>query len=552
MRKNGFIVMWRLLALVKPLAHIMAFTIIMGTLGFLVAIFIMVFGAMGLLSLSGQQVHFEFSVILTALLLFAVLRGVLRYLEQMSGHYIAFKLLALLREKVFAALRRLAFVKLQNKQSGQLLALVTNDIELLEVFYAHTIAPIAIAVFTSLILLVVFAHISWWFVLIALLAYITIGAILPMITTGLAREDGRRYRELVGEMNDYFLDSVRGMKEVQLFGYEAQRLAEIERRSEEIDQAFKRIKSQEGKVRFWTEVTVSAFNILILVTGLSLYLSDQIGFAGLLVAVILLMSGYGPVIALSNLSNNLLQTLASGERVLNLLAEEANIQPVENGENLSDIQQITVKDLSFAYGSETILKDVNLSVKRGEILGIHGRSGSGKSTLLKLIMRFSDPQKGEIKINDTALADINTASLRDNIAYITQQTYIFNETLYENIVMADRTCSEADVIEACKKASIHEFIMSLPKGYQTEMTELGNNFSDGEKQRIGIARAFLCNAPIILLDEPTSNLDSLNEAIILKSLLEEKADKLILLVSHRASTIAICDHVIHINNGRIS
>lgn len=552
MRKNGFVVMGYLLKLVTPLAHIMAFTITMGTLGFLAAIFIMVLGAMGLVNLLNFDTHLSFSGILTALIVLAVARGVLRYLEQMSGHYIAFKLLALLRDKVFSSLRRLAFVKLQDKQAGQLVSLVTNDIELLEVFYAHTIAPIMIAFFTSAILLLVFAQLSSWFVLVALAAYLTVGVILPIITTKLAREDGRRYRELVGEMNDFFLDSVRGMKEIQLFGYAKQRLDEIQQRSQKIDTAFERIKDQEAKVRVYTEVAVSAFNIIMLFTGLILFSLDKIDFAAFLVGVILLMSSYGPVIALSNLSSNLLQTLASGERVLSLLAEEPELKDVESAVDLKEVSCIDVENVNFAYGEEQILSDVSLSVKKGEILGIHGRSGSGKSTLLKLLMRFYDPKSGSIKINGETLPNINTCSLRDNMAYITQQTYIFNETIEENIRLARRDATLEEIMEAAKKASIHDFILSLPQGYQTKMTELGGNLSDGEKQRIGIARAFLHNAPIILLDEPTSNLDSLNEAMILKSLLDAKAEKLIILVSHRQSTMAICDQVIGIENGRMS
>lgn len=552
MRKNGFVVMGHLLKLVTPLAHIMAFTITMGTLGFLAAIFIMVLGAMGLVNLLNFDTHLSFSGILTALIVLAVARGALRYLEQMSGHYIAFKLLALLRDKVFSSLRRLAFVKLQDKQAGQLVSLVSNDIELLEVFYAHTIAPIMIAFFTSAILLLVFGHLSGWFVVVALAAYLTVGVILPIITTKLAREDGRRYRELVGEMNDFFLDSVRGMKEIQLFGYAQQRLAEIQQRSQKIDTAFERIKDQEAKVRVYTEVAVSAFNIIMLFTGLILFSLDKIDFSAFLIGVILLMSSYGPVIALSNLSSNLLQTLASGERVLSLLAEEPELKDVESAVDLKEVSRIDVENVSFAYDEEQILSDVSLSVKKGEILGIHGRSGSGKSTLLKLLMRFYDPKSGSIKINGETLPNINTHSLRDNMAYITQQTYIFNETIEENIRLARRDATLEEIMEAAKKASIHDFILSLPEGYQTKMTELGGNLSDGEKQRIGIARAFLHNAPIILLDEPTSNLDSLNEAMILKSLLNVKAEKLIILVSHRQSTMAICDQVIGIENGRMS
>lgn len=537
MRKSGVVIMWQLFKLVTPLAHIMSFTIIMGILGFLAAIFITVFGAMGLMNLLDFPTHFTFPQILTALIVLAISRGILRYLEQMSGHYIAFKLLALLRDKVFTALRKLAFVKLQDKQAGQLLALVTNDIELLEVFYAHTIAPIAIAFFTSTILLILFGHISFWLMLIALFAYFTIGVVLPIFTTKLAREEGRKYRELVGDMNDYFLDSIRGMKEIQLFNHEKIRLENIQLHSQAIDQAFLRIKAQEGKIRFYTDLAVSLFNLLILFSGLLLYTYQQIAFSGLVIAVILLMSSYGPVIALSNLSNNLLQTLASGERVLGLLAEEPELKAVIHGENLQQVKQIDVKNISFFYDNEQILSNVTFSLKKGQIMGIHGRSGSGKSTLLKLLMRFYDPQVGHIAINGQDLRQINTQSLRDNMVYITQQTYIFNESIYENIRMARRSASNDEVIEACKKAAIHDFIMSLPQGYDTKVAELGNSLSDGEKQRIGIARAFLHNAPIILLDEPTSNLDSLNESIILQSLLNVKAEKLMILVRDRKSVV---------------
>lgn len=552
MRKNGFLVMWQLLQLVKPLAHIMTFTIVMGVLGFLSAIFIMVFGAMGLMNLLGENTHYALSILVAILVVLAVFRGILRYLEQMSGHYIAFKLLALLRDKVFSALRKLAFVKLQGKQSGQLLSLVTNDIELLEVFYAHTIAPVMIAILTSMILLVVFAHISPFFALIAFIAYLTIGALLPMYTTKMAREEGRRYRDLVGEMNDYFLDSIRGMKEIQLFGNVNDRNANIQAKSQAIDEAFYKIKAQESVVRSYTDIAVAAFNILILAVGLILFQAEKIQLTGLVVGVILLMSSYGPVIAISNLSNNLLQTLASGERVLALLNEEPHLAEVTQGKNLKDVESIQVENLSFAYDKEQILSNVSFAVKKGEIFGVHGKSGSGKSTLMSLLMRFYDPSEGNILLNGENLKQINTVSLRDNFAYITQQTYIFNESIRENIQMANRQATFDDVVTAAKKASVHDLIMSLPEGYDTKVSEMGSSLSDGEKQRIGIARAFLHNAPVILLDEPTSNLDSLNEAMILKALQEAKKDKIIILISHRQSTMAICDQMIEIKNGRMS
>ena len=544
--------MWDLLKLVTPLAHIMTFTITMGVLGFLAAIFIMVLGALGLVNLLDLPSYFSFQNIIFLLIALAVARGILRYLEQLSGHYIAFKLLALLRDKVFTTLRKLAFVKLEGKQAGQLLSLVTNDIELLEVFYAHTIAPVMIALLTSLILLGLFSTISWYFTLIAFCAYLTLGCLLPIYTTKMAREDGRKYRNLVGEMNDYFLDSIRGMKEIQLFNFAQQRMQGIQQRSEKLDVAFAQLKAQEGKIRAYTESIISGFNIVMLLAGFILFHYGKINFSGYIASVVLLMSSYGPVIAISNLSNNLLQTLASGERVLGLLSEKPHLQDVTVGTDLKEIEKLTVDNVSFAYDDEMILSHIDLKINKGEIVGIHGRSGCGKSTLLKLIMRFYDPNSGSITINGINLKNINTHSLRDNIAYITQQTYVFNESIYQNIVMAKRNATKEEVETAAKKANIHELIMSLPQGYDTKVTELGNSLSDGEKQRIGLARAFLHNAPIILLDEPTSNLDSLNEAMILQSLLNEKQNKLIILVSHRASTMSICDKIIEFKDQRVS
>ncbi len=551
-KRNGFQVMWKLLKLVKPLAHIMASTITSGVLGFLSAIFIMVLGALGLsqLVLGGDAVNINY--IIYGLIALSFLRAILRYTEQLSGHYIAFKLLAIMRDKIFKVLRQLAFVKLENKQAGQLISMLTTDIELLEVFYAHTIAPISIAFITSLILIVIFAFISPLFALIAFMAYLTIGVILPVVSSKSSREDGRIYRHLLGNMTDHLLDSMRGMKEVLLFGQEKQRLTELQDQSEKIDTAFKRIKDHEGKVRRWNEICILGFNILMLLTGISLYQANSISFQGMLVAIVMLMSSYGPVIALSNLSNNLLQTLASGERVLDLLEEKPAISEVTEGINLDQVDQIDVQNIDFAYQEENILSGFNLQAKKGEIIGIHGRSGVGKSTLLKLIMRFFDPQSGDVLLNGHSIKEINTSSLRDQIVYITQSTYIFNETIYENIAMAKRSASEDEIIEAAQKAGIHDFIMSLPNGYQTKVSELGQNLSDGEKQRIGIARAFLYNAPVILLDEPTSNLDSLNEALVLKALMEVKKEKVMILVSHRASTMGICDHVIEMDTGRSS
>ena len=554
MRKNGFSVMCNLLKLVSPFTLIMLITISMGVVGFLTAIGITVVGAVGILN----QLNFnilplfnELKGVYITLIIFAIARGILRYLEQSSGHYIAFKLLAFMRDKVFKALRKLAPSKLDDKDNGQLIALITSDIELLEVFYAHTIAPIVIAILTSFIMLCIIGYYSIPMAIVALVAYITIGAIIPYFTAKASRDAGREYREKVGELNQHFLEGLRGMREIILFEQGQKFHDEIQEKSTIADLSTEKIKAHEGLTKAITETALLSFSAMMLFVGIVLYQKGQIGFDGFLVSLITLMSSYGPVVALSNLSNNLLQTLASGERVLGLLEEVPTVNEITNGKDITDTT-ITVDNVSFSYKDTPILKDVSLAFQKGQITGISGRSGCGKSTLLKLLMHFYETGSGEIKIGGINVNEINTSSLRQNMAYVTQDTYLFDSTIEENLRVAKRNATEAELIEACQKANIYEFIKGLPNGFETRVGELGDTLSGGERQRLGIARAFLHNSPIILLDEPTSNLDSLNESIILNALKANSQDKTIIIVSHRQSTMSIADHIYYMNEGRAS
>lgn len=554
MRKNGLKVMCQLLRFVTPFAGIMLITITMGVLGFLAAIGITVVGAVGILDLLGlSTLPFlnDLMVIFVILAVFAILRGVLRYAEQSSGHYIAFKLLAFIRDKVFRALRKLAPSKLDRKDSGQLIALITSDIELLEVFFAHTISPIVIAIITSIIMLVIIGHYSLILAAIAFCAYLTIGLFIPYFTAKSAREDGRIYRENVGELNQYFLESLRGMREIILFNHGETRNDFIQEKSKKADQGLEKIKKHEGITKAITETALLTFSALMLFAGIVLCMQGAITFSGFLIAQITLMSSYGPVVALSNLSNNLLQTLASGERVLALLEESPLTPDVVNGEDVKDTS-IEVKNVSFSYDDEKILDDLSLDLEKNQIIGIVGKSGSGKSTLLKLIMHFYDVKQGDLTMGSTPISQINTTSLRDHIAYVTQDTYLFDTTIEENLRVAKRSATKEELIAACQKANIYNFIESLPNGFQSKVGELGDSLSGGERQRLGIARAFLHDSPIILLDEPTSNLDSLNESLLLKTLKEASENKTIILVSHRASTMSIADCIYHMKEGRAS
>ena len=543
----------KLIVFVKPLSGVMSITVILRVLGFIIAAAIPVLGGVGIVSLLslkvfGVSVSLDF--VIKGLIVCAVSRGILRYGEQLSGHYIAFTLLALIRDKIFTAMRKLAFVKLQKKDSGSLLSIITADIELLEVFYAHTIAPAASAVLYFIFAVIIFGKIHIVLSFTVALIYIVMGVLLPLLFAKMDDGAGVEYRKKMSALNSFFLDSLLGIKEIIFFDKIRERKENIEKRGDAISGTFKLLKNFEGKTFAITEATLTLCNFLMLGVSAFLLVKGEIDFASFLISNLMLLSGYGPIIAVSGLAVNLQQTFASAERVFSLLDEEPELKEVADGQNVS-FENIAADNINFRYDNMEVLKDVSLSVKKDEIVGLCGKSGSGKSTLLRLLMRFFDPLSGEVKMNGIDIKKINTASLREAISYITQQTYIFKKSIYENIHLANRNASREEVIEAAKKAAIHDFIMSLPAGYDTKMTELGGNLSSGEKQRLGLARAFLHKAPLLLLDEPTGNLDSLNEALILNSIYQEKKDKGVLIVSHRKSTVNAADKIVYIENGRV-
>lgn len=551
MNRSGIKVMGKLIGLVKPLLHIMILAIFMGVLGFLCSIFITILGGFGLVNILGINTSLSLKTIFLVVTIFAVLRGILRYLEQASNHYIAFKILALIRNKVFTSLRKLAPAKLEGKDKGNLISIITSDIELLEVFYAHTISPIIIAFLTSLIMVIFIGKYNIVLGVIALLGYITVGVIIPIVSYKKGEDVGKDYRNNFGEMNSFFLDSLRGIRESIQYNATKKRLEDINDLTEKLDEKQKKLKDYEGNIKAVTDGAILTFSLLMLFVSIYLNSKNIINFEGVLISTISMMSSFGPVTALSNLANNLFHTLASGNRVLDILEEEPIVYEIINKKDIS-FESLKCENVTFSYDKEEILKDVSLDITKNKIVGIQGKSGSGKSTLLKLLMRFWDVNGGEIKISNQNIKNINTSSLRDMESYVTQSTYLFNDTIKNNIKIAKENATMEEIIEASKKASLHEFIEKLPKGYETNVGELGDSLSGGEKQRIGIARAFLHNGPLILLDEPTSNLDSLNEGIILKSLKEECKDKTVVLVSHRKSTMNITDILYKMKGGRFS
>ena len=550
-RRSGIRIMGQLIGLVKPLFHVMTAAVILGVVGYLCAIFLTVFAGMALLNVLGIDRSIPLITLFVILAAAAVLRGILHYGEQACNHYIAFKLLALIRHKVFAALRRLCPAKLDGRDKGNLISIITSDIELLEVFYAHTISPIAIAVIVCVITEAVFFRYHWMTGVFALAGYLAVGLIIPLWNSSRGADKGMEFRTEFGDLNSFILDSLRGLDETIQYGQGKLRSAQIDERSRRLDAKQKYMKELEGAQRGMTNVLILLFSFGMLFLSTWLVMKGQMEFEGGFLCTILMMGSFGPVTALSSLSNNLMQTLASGERVLSIMEEEPVVDETE-GEEAGAFGDISCGNLDFAYDDEQILKDYSIEIPEGSRIGIHGKSGSGKSTLLKLIMRFYDPDQGSIQIHGRDLKKINTDELRNMESYVTQETCLFHDSIANNIAVAKPGASRQEIEEAAKKASLHEFIMSLPNAYDTPVGELGDTLSGGERQRIGIARAFLHDAPLMLLDEPTSNLDSLNEGIVLKSLRESCRDKTMIIVSHRESTMAAAQKVYEMNNERVS
>ena len=574
-RRSAIQIMGSLIGLVKPLLHIMLAAIILGTLGYLCAIFLTILAGQvivhGLLTgVAGMTVPVEkmwlvftpVKTIITVMIVIAVLRGILHYVEQYCNHFIAFKLLAIIRHKVFASLRKLCPAKLEGRDKGNLISIITTDIELLEVFYAHTISPIAIATLTSIIMVIFIGRYHWLAGLLALTAYLIVGVAIPMWNGKRGSQKGMEFRTSFGELNSFVLDSLRGLDETIQYGQGEKRKKQMTGQSKNLAEMQESLSKMEGSQRSFTNMVILLASFGMLALTIWLYAKGEMGFEGILTCTIAMMGSFGPVVALSSLSNNLNQTLASGERVLSLLEETPLVEEIPGDVDTEESTDHTftgakAENVTFAYKvceteTDTILDHYSLTLQPGQITGIHGASGSGKSTLLKLLMRFWDVQEGSVSVDGADVRKIPTKHLRDMESYVTQETHLFHDSIANNIAIAKPGATREEIMEAAKKASIHDFIMTLPKGYDTEVGELGDTLSGGEKQRIGIARAFLHDAEMILLDEPTSNLDSLNEGIILKSLKESAEKKTVVLVSHRVSTMNVADVVYEMENGRIS
>ncbi len=558
-------VMWRMLGLAKPLAGWMVLAVACGVAGFCCATGVPVLAAEAALSaVEAGSLPWTLGTAVAVLAVMAVARGVLHYVEQRCNHYIAFKLLAHVRDLVFGTLRRLTPAKLAGSDSGALISTVTADVELLEVFYAHTISPICIAVLMAAVMGVFLGGVHPALAALALASYALVGIVVPVAVSRASGGEGRRSRDLAAWLSGFVLDSLRGLGEVLQYGAGASRLEELDRRSAELVASQRRLRGRAAQGQAATTGAIMVLSCAQMLLAVWLAGAGLVTAEGAVLATVATFSSFGPFVALANLGSTLQGTLAAGNRVLDILDEEPLVAEVPDSEGRHPgFDGIAAEDVSFSYAGgasangglasgEKILDHVSVAVEPGQIVGVRGKSGSGKSTLCRLLMRFWDVDRGRVALSGTDVREVATSALRDAEAFVEQDTHLFHDSIRDNLLIARPDATDAELEVACRAASVHDFICSLPNGYDTMVGELGDTLSGGERQRLGLARAFLHDAPLLLLDEPTSNLDSLNEAQILKSLSDQRGHRAVVLISHRPSTMAIADKTYSMDQGRVS
>lgn len=549
-RRSGFAIMKNMIGLVGELKPFMALAILIGSLGHLCASFVTILAGYGILSNYTNDGKTLF--IIKIMLAFAVLRGIFHYIEQYANHFLAFKILAKIRHLVFEKMRSLAPAKLAGKDKGNLISLITSDIELLEVFYAHTISPIGIAISYLIFMEIFIGSFSVYQAVLSFFAYASLGILSPILISKKNASLGLDLRNKTGDLNSFVLETIRNMEEVKQFDLKDRQDFILRKKSRKLRATANKLDQIKAGSEVLIGFLILGFSFAMLFLSLYLYQKNIVDLKGFIIPTIAMFSSFGPFVALSNLGNILSHTLASGDRVLDLLEEEPMVEEVFGDDEKEAFETAKISNISFAYGEEKILEDFSLNINKGKIYGLYGKSGSGKSTLLRLLMRFWDVDQGQIRINNENIKEISSEKLRKMQSLLAQDTYIFNISLKDNIRLAKLDATDEEIIEAAKKASIHDFISSLADGYETRAGELGSSLSAGERQRIGIARAFLHDSDLMLFDEPTSNLDILNEASILKSIKDESKDKTVLLVSHSLSSLSIADEKIQVKGRKNS
>ncbi len=551
MKKESRIhIAFRLLRLVKSLRFSIVLAVLCGILGALCAAAIPVLGAWGLAAFCTHSEGIHPAGFFVGLVILGILRGLFRYGETVIGSRTAYTGMHILRDRIFATLRTLAPAKLSGREKGNLISLIMADVEQLETFYGHTLVPAVSTAFYALTLSVFMGVFHPVLGLLALTAYGVVGFVIPYVSATCSKETAAKLRQKSGALSGYLLDSLGGLSETLQFGGSAQRLAEMNRQTEPVLKAEKKMRRIEGVSRGVTEACVVFFDLCMVIIAALLYRNGDLDFTGVLITSICLIGSFEPCLEIAALGSRLSKTFASGKRILDLLDETPAAPDIEGAPQV-DFHGVQVENVTFLSEGYPVLKNASLEIPENTIVGLTGPSSSGKSTLLKLLMRFSTTDSGSVRISGTSIENINTQDLRNMESLVTQDTYLFKDSILNNLRIAKMDASLEEIQAACKKASVHDFIMGLPMGYDTQVGELGDSLSGGERQRLGLARAFLHGAPFLLLDEPTSNLDSLNEAVILRSLHNQRKDKTVLLVSHRSSALCIADKVYSAERGDI-
>ena len=559
-KRSVFKVILSLLKLVDKFVVVLFLAVLNGAVGNLLAVSISTLSVIALSSLLGLEISISFTNLLIIIVICGILRGIVRYFEQYSNHYIAFKILAIIRHKVFKKLESLSISDIDDKEKGNMMEMITSDIETLEVFYAHTVSPTLIALIVSIVNLIVLGLLTNFILSFVLLFfYILVGVIIPIISYKVLEKDGRSYRYELASFNSFFLDALKGIKELKFFNRIDEKAKIIDEKSSSLDK--KRVKSNNKASIFKaissSMIILSALSIILVSFLINSYSSITSALFikpyELIIGVVISLSSFGPLIALSALPLNLVQTFSSGNRILDLLDEKASLNEVNDGTTL-DYKSVKVNSLSFKYNNadKEVLKNVNININENKIIVIKGESGIGKSTLLKLLLRYYKIEdQNMIKYNDIPIDNINTSSLLDNVTMFSQSTYLFNDTILNNLKIASLNASNEEIIDALKKASIYNFVFSLKDNLKTVIDPQKLNISLGEKQRLGLARVILRKPKLLLLDEPTANIDLENEVLFLNSLKTIKKDMSIIIITHKESTSRIADITYKLENGEL-
>lgn len=545
--KDRILIRW-LLSFTKPFKGKMSLAILLGIISNLAVVAIPVISTLTLLRLiDGAKVNLI--LILVVLIACGIVRGVARYLEQYQNHDIAFSLLAHIRERIFAALRTIGPARLTGKNSGELITSISTDVEALEVFFAHTISPVFIALGTSLVTFVFLASFDLGLAFLLLIGQFLIGVIIPYISYRRNLQIGDDYKKAFVQVSQTIMENANSLKDIAQFHLEKTRLTKLKADSNVLNHENRRRIFQGNSLQLLSELVVIGTTLCVFYFGSSRGLSMDT----IVVSVVLSLSSFGPVFALGNLGNALLTTFSSGRRLYQLVHEEPFVEFEESTNSVDAVEKLQANEVAFRYPNteKTVLEQISFEMKKGQSIGISGESGSGKSTLLKLLMRYWDPNSGKLMINNSPLASLKEDALHHLEGVMEQSTFLFEDTIANNISLKRDDVSQAEIEEAAKDAAIHDWILSLPEGYETQLSKLSRIISDGERQRIGLARLLVYDAPLILLDEPTSNLDYVNEQAILATFKEKLQDKTMILVSHRESTLKIAEKKLHMENGRL-